>query len=79
MFGNDWWLLNRAAVFEVNRSKLLDRVKAAENAVRARPSLGGQVSSDERISIHAAMAALLIMRRDFAQSPINKIEHHRDV
>jgi hypothetical protein len=79
MIENKWWQLYRAAVFEINRSKLLDRVKAAEDAIRARASLGGQVSSDERISIQDAMAALLILRRDLAQSPVAKIKHHQDV
>jgi hypothetical protein len=70
MIENNWLQLYRAAVFEINRSKLLDRVKAAEDAMRARASLGGQVSSDERISIQDAMAALLVLRRELAQSPL---------
>jgi hypothetical protein len=72
MIENNWLQLYRAAVFEINRSKLLDRVKAAEDAMRARASLGGQVSSDERISIQDAMAALLVLRRELAQSPLLK-------
>jgi hypothetical protein len=79
MIDNNWWQLYRAAVFEINRGKLLDRVKAAEDAMRARASLGGQVSSDERISIQDAMAALLVLRRNLAQSPVNNIKHHRNV
>ena len=75
MIENNWWQLYRTAVFEINRSKLLDRVKAAEDAIRARALLGGQVSSDERISIQDAMAALLVMRRDLAQGPVAKIKH----
>ena len=78
MIENNWWQLYRTAVFEINRSKLLDRVKAAEDAIRARALLGGQVSSDERISIQDAMAALLVMRRDLAQSPVAKIKQHQD-
>jgi hypothetical protein len=72
MIENNWLQLYRAAVFEINRSKLLDRVKAAEDAMRARASLGGQVSIDERISIQDAMAALLVLRRELAQSPLLK-------
>ena len=75
MIENNWWQLYRTAVFEINRSKLLDRVKAAEDAIRARALLGGQVSSDERISIQDAMAALLVMRRDLAQSPVASVKH----
>ena len=78
MIENNWWQLYRAAVFEINRSMLLDRVKAAEDAMRARASLGGQVSSDERISMQDAMVALLVLRRDLAQSPVARIKLHRD-
>jgi hypothetical protein len=77
MIENNWWQSYRAAVLEINRSKLLDRIKAAENAIRARASFGVQVSSEERIEIQDAMAALLVLRRELAQSPVDKIKHHR--
>lgn len=77
MIEDNWWQSYRAAVFEVNQSKLLDRIKAAENAIRARASLGGQVSSEERIEIQDAMATLLVLRRELAQSPVAEIKHHR--
>jgi hypothetical protein len=76
MIDNNWWQLYRAAVFEMNRSKVLDRVKAAEDAIRARAALGVQVESDERISIQDAMAALLVLRREFGQTPADKIKHN---
>jgi hypothetical protein len=76
MIDNNWWQLYRAAVFEMNRSKVLDRVKAAEDAIRARASLGVQVEGDERISIQDAMAALLVLRREFGQKPADKIKHN---
>jgi hypothetical protein len=79
MIDNNWWQLYRAAVFEIKRSQLLDRVKAAEDAIRARASLGEQVSSEERISIQDAMAALLVIRRNLAQSPVATINRRRDV
>jgi hypothetical protein len=79
MIGSKWWELYRAAVFEINQSKPLNRLKAAEDAIRARPSLVEQVSSDEHISIYDAKAALLVLRRDLAQSPVHKIEHHQEV
>ena len=74
MIENNWWQLYRDAVFEINRGKVLDRVKAAEDAIRARASLGGQVSNDERISIQDAMAALLVLRRDLVQNPVANIK-----
>jgi hypothetical protein len=76
MIDNNWWQLYRAAVFEMNRSKVLDRVKAAEDAIRARASLGVQVQSEERISIQDAMAALLVLRRELVQKPADKIKHN---
>jgi hypothetical protein len=79
MIENNWWQLYRDAVFEINRGKVLDRVKAAEDAIRARASLGGQVSNDERISIQDAMAALLVLRRDLVQNPVANIKQRWDV
>jgi len=44
MIANNWWELYRTAVLEINRSKVLDRVQAAEDAIRARVSVVGKVS-----------------------------------
>jgi hypothetical protein len=78
MIENNWWELYRAAVLEIDRNKLRDRVMAAEDAIRARASLGGQVSSEERISIQDAMAALLVLRRELGHSLVDIKHHHRD-
>ena len=78
MIENNWRHLYRAAVLEIDRNKLLDRVKAAEDAIRARASLDGRISSEERIAIQDAMAALLVLRRELAQSPVDKIKRHGD-
>jgi len=78
MIENNWRHLYRAAVLEIDRNKLLNRVKAAEDAIRARASLDGRVSSEERIAIQDAMAALLVLRRGLAQSPVDKIKRHGD-
>jgi hypothetical protein len=77
MTENDWWELYRAAVLEIDRNKLRDRVMAAEAAIRARASLGGQVSSEERISIQDAMGALLVLRREFGHSRVDNKGRHR--
>jgi len=53
-----WWEPYKFAVLETNRNKLRDRVNAAEQAIRERASLNGQVSSEERIAIQDAMSAL---------------------
>ena len=77
MINNNWWELYRAAVSEINPSTLLHRIKAAEDAIRARTSLGRQVSSGEQNSMQDAMAVLLVLRRGLAQHPVDKVEHHR--
>ena len=59
-----WWEPYKFAVLETDRKKLKDRVDAAEQAIRARASLNGQVSSDERIAIQDAMSALQMLRRE---------------
>jgi hypothetical protein len=78
MIENNWWELYRAAVLEIDRNKLRDRVVAAEDAIRARASLGGLVSSEERISIQDAMAALLVLRRELGHSQVDNQRHHRE-
>ena len=77
MIENNWWKLYRAAALEIDRNKLRDRVTAAEDAIRARASLVGQVSSDERIAIQDAMAALLVLRRELGHSRVDN-KRHRD-
>jgi hypothetical protein len=78
MIENNWWELYRAAVLEIDRNKLRDRVVAAEDAIRARASLGGQVSSEERISIKDAMGALLVLRRELGHSLVDIKHNHRE-
>jgi hypothetical protein len=76
MIENHWWQLYRAAIFEIDANKRLDRVRVAEDAIRSRASLGSQVSSEERIEIRDAMCALLALRREFAQHSLDKIKYH---
>jgi hypothetical protein len=59
-----WWEPYKFAVLETNRNKLRDRGNAAEQAIRERASLNGQVSSEERIAIQDAMSALKMLRRE---------------
>jgi hypothetical protein len=59
-----WWQPYKFAVLETDKKKLKDRVIAAEHAIRARSSLDGQVSSDERIAIQDAMSALQMLRQE---------------
>jgi hypothetical protein len=58
MDGNNWRELYRAALLEPDLSKLQERVKAAEEAIRARTSLDGKIFSDERVALQAAISAL---------------------
>ena len=63
MDSNDWRELYRAALLELDLDKLGERVKTADEAIRARASLDGDVPSDERIAIQNAMAALNVLRQ----------------
>jgi hypothetical protein len=60
---NNWRDLYRAALFELDPSKLAERVKAAEDAIQARASLDGKILSDERIALQDAMNALSLLKR----------------
>ena len=59
-----WWEPYKFAVLETDREKLKDRVIAAEQAIRERASLNGQVSNEERIAIEDAMSALRMLKKE---------------
>jgi hypothetical protein len=58
-----WWEPYKLAVLEIDRNKLRNRVNAAEQAIRERASLNGQVSPEERIAIEDAMSALRMLKK----------------
>jgi hypothetical protein len=60
---NNWRELYRAALFELDISKLGERVKAAEEAIHARTSIDGKILSDERLALQDAMNALNLLKR----------------
>jgi len=64
MIEYSWWEPYKFAVLETNRNKLRDRVSAAEQAIRERASLNGQVSPAERIAIEDAMSALRMLKNE---------------
>jgi|HubBroStandDraft_6_1064221.scaffolds.fasta_scaffold991315_2 hypothetical protein len=68
MVENQWRELYMAAVVEVDRNKLRQRVQAAEDALRARASLDGPIARDERIAMEDAMSALRVLKREWQQN-----------
>jgi hypothetical protein len=64
MVQNHWRDLYRAAVLELDLHQLPSRVKAAEDAIRARTSNHGEISREERIAIEDAMSALSVMKQE---------------
>jgi hypothetical protein len=62
--GNNWRELYRAAILEVHPDKLQERVKLAEEAIRARTALNGDMPSDERIAIQDAVNALTVLKQE---------------
>jgi len=73
-----WWILYKDAILETDQGQLADRIRAAEEAIRARASLDGQVSSEERIEIQHAVAGLPILRRELGQIRDGKIKRQRE-
>jgi hypothetical protein len=61
--GSQWRELYRAALLEPNLDKLQVRVQAAEEAIRARASLHGEILNDERSAMQAAVSALSILKQ----------------
>ena len=72
-----WWNLYKDAILETDQGQLADRIRAAEEAIRARASLDEQVPSAERIEIQQAMAGLLVLRREMAQGSVDRIKSQR--
>jgi hypothetical protein len=62
MLENNWRTLYKAAVLEIDPVKLELHVKAVEDAIRARQSLDGQVSSEERAAMKDALDSLGVLK-----------------
>jgi hypothetical protein len=58
---SNWRTLFRAAILETDVAKWELRVKAVEQAIRARQSLDGQVSSEERAEMQDALDSLGVL------------------
>jgi len=67
MFEGNWRALYKAAVLETDPAKMGLRVKAVEDAIRARQSLNGQVSSDERTDMQEALDSLGVLKLEWKQ------------
>jgi len=68
MVEKHWRALYKAAVLETDPVKLELCLKAVENAIRARQSLDGQVSSEERAAMKYALDSLGILKIERKQS-----------
>ncbi|MGD0427240.1 MAG: hypothetical protein ABSC10_11015 [Candidatus Acidiferrales bacterium] len=67
MFENNWRALYKAAVLETDPVTLELRVKAVEQAIRARQSLDGQVSSEERVAMREALDSLGVLKIEWKE------------
>ena len=68
MVENNWRALYRAAVLEIDPVKLELCVKAVEDAIRARQSLDGHVSTEERAAMQDALDSLGVLKIEWKQS-----------
>ena len=69
---NTWRELYKAAILEVDSNKLGERVRAAEEAIRARASLNGEISGEERIAIEDATSALHVLKQEWEQHTLRQ-------
>ena len=67
MVENHWRALYKAAVLETDPVQLELRVKAVEAAIRARQSLNGQVSSEERAAMKDTLDSLGVLKIEWKQ------------
>ncbi len=68
--GNHRLEFYRAVVLELNPDKLPECVKAAEEAIRARASLNGEILSDERVAIENTTSDLNVFQAAIIQSDV---------
>jgi len=59
-----WRSLYKSAVLETNFDNLVERIKAAEEAIAERLSLDGSVSAEERRELQDSRNSLLGMRNE---------------
>lgn len=67
MADNNWRALYKVAVLETGPVELELCVKAVEDAIRARQSLDGQVSSEERAAMKDALDSLGVLKIEWKQ------------
>jgi hypothetical protein len=63
MVESHWRALYRAAILELDPTRLQARVKAAEDAINAPASCEARVSRDERREMNDALSTLQILKR----------------
>jgi hypothetical protein len=68
MVENNWRALYQAAVLETDPVKLELRVRAVEDAIRARQWLDGQVPDEERVAMKDALDSLGVLKIEWQQS-----------
>ena len=67
MVENNWRELYKASVLETDPVKLELRVKAVEDAIRARQRQDSQVSEEERATMKDALDSLGVLRIEWKQ------------
>ncbi len=65
MVENNWRALYKTAVLETDPVKLDLRVKAVEDAIRARQSLDGEVSTAERAAMKDTLDSLGVLKLEW--------------
>jgi hypothetical protein len=70
MAENRWRALYKAAVLETDPVELEIRVKAVEDSIRARRSLNGQVSVEERAAMKDALDSLGVLKIEWKQPTV---------
>ncbi len=70
MVENRWRALYKAAVLETDPVELEIRVKAVEDSIRARRSLNGQVSVEERAAMKDALDSLGVLKIEWKQPTV---------
>jgi hypothetical protein len=66
VYRDQWWTLYRDAVLETDNSKILERIRVAEDAIEAFLSFSPRLTAEERLALEESRNRLATPKRERA-------------
>jgi hypothetical protein len=68
VYRDQWWTPYRDAVLETDNSKILERIRVAEEAIEAFLSFSQRLTAEERLTLEESRNRLATLKRERAVS-----------